>query len=59
VPGSAVYVEMTGVHELHADLRSKTFIDLRPGIVETPWNTFALDLIDPFGNRLRLNERKP
>lgn len=58
VPGTAIYVEIEGIQELHKDLRSKTFIDLRPEIEEMPWNAYALNLIDPFGNRLRLNERK-
>lgn len=54
-PGSAVYVETTGVRELHAELHAKSYAFLRPGLCEDEIGT-SLDLIDPFGNLLRFNE---
>jgi catechol 2,3-dioxygenase-like lactoylglutathione lyase family enzyme len=55
-PGAAVYVAMQGVKEFHAEITAKNYKYLRPGINRTPWNTWALDLLDPFGNKLRFNE---
>lgn len=55
-PGSVVFVEMQGVRELHAELAAKSYSYLRPGVEDGPIGPM-LQLIDPFGNRLRLNER--
>lgn len=58
-PGSAVFVRMNGVRELHAELQAKDYGYLRPGLGKSPWNDGELDLLDPFGNQLRLNEELP
>jgi hypothetical protein len=29
---------------------------MRPGIEVAPWNVRVMEVIDPFGNRLRFNE---
>ena len=29
---------------------------MRPGIEVAPWNARVMEVIDPFGNRLRFNE---
>ena len=29
---------------------------MRPGIEVAPWNARVMEMIDPFGNRLRFNE---
>jgi catechol 2,3-dioxygenase-like lactoylglutathione lyase family enzyme len=55
-PGSAVYVDMEGVEELHREITAKNYGYLRPGLNRTPWNTLSLNLLDPFGNMLRFNE---
>ncbi|HEX5433079.1 MAG TPA: glyoxalase superfamily protein [Candidatus Angelobacter sp.] len=55
-PGSAVYVQMEGVEEFYRELTGKNYGYLRPGFDKTPWNTLALDAIDPFGNKIRFNE---
>ncbi|GAA2647022.1 glyoxalase superfamily protein [Streptomyces lunalinharesii] len=57
-PGSTVYVELTGVRTLHAELTAKDYPYLRPGLEEDEFGT-GLTLIDPFGNRLRFNEPRP
>jgi ribosomal-protein-alanine N-acetyltransferase len=54
-PGSTAYVAAAGVRELHAELAAKDYPYLRPGIGESEIGT-GLELIDPFGNRLRINE---
>ncbi|AJC54892.1 glyoxalase superfamily protein [Streptomyces sp. 769] len=57
-PGSTVYVELTGVRALHAELTAKDYPYLRPGLEEDEFGT-CLTLTDPFGNRLRFNEPPP
>lgn len=55
-PGSAVFVKVTGVEEYHKQLAAKHYKYLRPGIETTPWNSRCVNVIDPFGNRIRFNE---
>jgi hypothetical protein len=54
-PGSAVYIETWGVRKLHAELQSKHYPYLKPGIGVDEIGT-CITLVDPFGNTLRLNE---
>jgi len=55
-PGSTVFVRMTGIDALQAELIAKKYKNLRPGVELAPWNAKTMELIDPFGNRLRLSE---
>lgn len=55
-PGTIVYVSVEGVEALHQELMEKRYSHLRPGIEKTPWGSKCMELIDPFGNRLRLDE---
>jgi catechol 2,3-dioxygenase-like lactoylglutathione lyase family enzyme len=55
-PGAVVFVRMKGIDALHAELAVKQYKYLRPGIEREPWAARSLQLIDPFGNRLRLTE---
>jgi catechol 2,3-dioxygenase-like lactoylglutathione lyase family enzyme len=54
-PGTVVYIDTTGVQELHDELSAKTYPNLRPGLSTDEIGT-CLDLLDPFGNTLRFNE---
>jgi len=56
-PGTAVYVAMQGVREFHEEISAKKYKYYRPSVERTQWNTWAMDLLDPFGNKLRFNER--
>lgn len=58
-PGTAIFVETTGLREFHAELTAKAYPNLRPGIDEAPWNAWCMTVIDPFGNTIRFSERKP
>ena len=58
-PGSTVFVRMTGIEALHAELIARKYKYLRPGIEVAPWNAKCMEVIDPFGNRLRFNEDLP
>ena len=55
-PGSAVFVEMTGIEEFHREISSKKYRFMRPGIEDTFYGARAVGVIDPFSNRLRFNE---
>ena len=55
-PGSTVFVKLTGLNEYHKELVAKHYRYLRPGIEKTPWNSNCVNVIDPFGNRIRFNE---
>lgn len=56
-PGSAVYVAARGVAELHQELHAKPYRYLNPGIGVGPAGGACMDLLDPFGNTLRIEER--
>lgn len=55
-PGSTIFVWMTGIDELHNQLAAKNYKYLRPGLEKTFYNARCLRVIDPFGNRILLNE---
>jgi len=55
-PGSVVYVNMTGIDEFHREITAKKYKYLRPGIETMPWNARMMQVIDPFGNRIRFSE---
>jgi uncharacterized glyoxalase superfamily protein PhnB len=56
-PGSTVFVWMTGIEEFHQELTAKKYKYLRPGIETTFYGTKCVEVIDPFGNRIRFNEK--
>lgn len=59
-PGQVVYVAASGVRELHAELQAKVYSFLNPGIDASPGDSedgACLQLLDPFGNTLRIDER--
>jgi catechol 2,3-dioxygenase-like lactoylglutathione lyase family enzyme len=58
-PGSFVYVEGTGLPDYHAELRAKGYRNLNPGLGQEDDGGFTLNLLDPFGNLLRLVQRPP
>jgi catechol 2,3-dioxygenase-like lactoylglutathione lyase family enzyme len=58
-PGSTVFVRLTGLDEYHREITAKGYRYMRPGIEIAPWNAKLMEVIDPFGNRLRFNEDLP
>ena len=58
-PGSTVFVWMTGLEGFHREISSKGYSYLRPGIETTFYNAMCMEVIDPFGNRIRFNEELP
>jgi uncharacterized glyoxalase superfamily protein PhnB len=55
-PGSAVFVWMSGIDEFHREMTSKSYKYLRPGMETTFYDAKCVEVIDPFGNRIRFNE---
>lgn len=55
-PGSTVFVRMEGIEEFHRELSQKRYNYNRPGLDMAPWNARCMEVVDPFGNRLRFNE---
>jgi catechol 2,3-dioxygenase-like lactoylglutathione lyase family enzyme len=58
-PGSTVFVRMTGLDEFHREITAKNYGYLRPGVEQTFYGTKCMEVIDPFGNRIRFNEDLP
>lgn len=56
-PGATVFVWMTGLEAFHAELAAKNYQYLRPGIETTFYGSRSVQTTDPFGNRIRFNER--
>jgi len=56
-PGAAVRIDCDDVRGLYAELTSKTYNFLRPGIQTPPWGGTELTLLDPSGNRLVFVQR--
>ncbi|HEY7039714.1 MAG TPA: glyoxalase superfamily protein [Methylomirabilota bacterium] len=55
-PGSTVVVQSTGLEDYHREITAKGYRFMRPGIEMAPWNAKVMEVVDPFGNRLRFNE---
>jgi len=58
-PGSTVFVTMAGIDAFHREITARNYRFLRPGIEKAPWNARVMEVIDPFGNRLRFSEPNP
>lgn len=56
-PGSNIFVTMRGVHAFQKELVGKKYRFLNPGVEELPWGD-VMEVIDPFGNRIRFCEQK-
>ena len=54
--GSTDFVWMTGIEEFHKEITSRNYKYLRPGIETTFYVAKCVEVIDPFGNRIRFNE---
>ena len=54
-PGSTVFVWMTGIEDFHQEITGKGYKYLRPGMETTVYEAKCVEVIDPFGNRIRFN----
>lgn len=57
-PGSTVWVDMQGLDAFHRELREKNYTHMRPGIHAMSPQLRVMEVIDPFGNRLRFGEHR-
>ncbi|RYF94283.1 MAG: VOC family protein [Caulobacteraceae bacterium] len=55
LPGSTIRVKVKGLAALHAELKGKQYGYLRPGL-QRDGDGLEVNLLDPFGNKLRLYE---
>ena len=55
-PGSTVFVRVTGVEEYHREISAKGYGYMRTGVERTFHNSKCMQVIDPFGNRIRFDE---
>lgn len=58
-PAGTVFVRVTGIDDFHRELGATGYRYMRPGVERAPWNAKLMEVIDPFGNRLRFNEDLP
>jgi len=58
-PGSTAFVRVSGLREYHQEIMAKEYGYLRPGLETTFHNSIGVEVIDPFGNRLRFDEALP
>ena len=55
-PGSTVFVRMKGIDELHREISARGYGYMRPGVETTFHDSKCMEVIDPFGNRIRFDE---
>ncbi len=57
-PGTRVYIECAWLKEYHKQLIEKKYKYNKPGLEESFYGTWCMEVNDPFGNKLSFNERK-
>jgi uncharacterized glyoxalase superfamily protein PhnB len=55
-PGSTVFVRVSGLDDYHREITAKGYGYLRPGVEKTFHDSKCMEVIDPFGNRIRFDE---
>lgn len=55
-PGTTVYVETLGIEAFQAELAAKNYAYMRPGLEQTDYGHTTMEVLDPFGNRLRFSQ---
>ena len=56
-PGSTVFVWMEGIEAFHREITSTGYTFMRPGLETSFYNSLYIQVIDPFGNRIRFNQK--
>jgi catechol 2,3-dioxygenase-like lactoylglutathione lyase family enzyme len=56
-PGSTVFIWMQSIDEFHREITGRNYGYLHPGVERTFYDARCMEVIDPFGNRIRFNER--
>ena len=55
-PGATVFVRTADLEGFHREIAAKRYRFMSPGIEQAPWNAKLMEVIDPFGNRIRFSE---
>lgn len=58
-PGAFVFLRCRGLEAYHRELLSKHYGPMRPGLEPSGHGSTRMEVIDPFGNRLRFDEAPP
>lgn len=58
-PGSTVFLRVTGLDAYHREITARGYGFMRPAVEPTFHNSRCMEVIDPFGNRLRFDESDP
>jgi catechol 2,3-dioxygenase-like lactoylglutathione lyase family enzyme len=56
LPGACVFLRVAGLEEFHAELKAKNYRYYKPGIETTEHKSRSMELLDPFGNKLRFDQ---
>jgi uncharacterized glyoxalase superfamily protein PhnB len=57
-PGAKVFIWCKGLKDYYGELRDKKYKYNRPGIKETFYGSWCVEVHDPFGNRISFNEKR-
>ena len=55
-PGSTVFASVTGLEDYYAEISARKYENLRPCLERTFHQSIQMEVIDPFGNRIRFDE---
>jgi uncharacterized glyoxalase superfamily protein PhnB len=58
-PGAQVFLWCSGLKQYHDELIGKKYKYNRPGMEETFYGSWSMQVHDPFGNRISFNEKRP
>jgi uncharacterized glyoxalase superfamily protein PhnB len=58
-PGSKVFITGKGLQAFQQELLQKEYRYFRPGLQDTFYGSWEMNVTDPFGNHLAFNEYKP
>ncbi len=56
-PGSALTIEVAGLDAYHAEVTSKGYAFMRPGIETEEWGMRTMTVYDPASNKIHFSER--
>jgi uncharacterized glyoxalase superfamily protein PhnB len=57
-PGTQIFIWCWGLADYHRELTDKKYKYNRPGIKETFYGSWCVEVNDPFGNRISFNEKR-
>lgn len=55
-PGATVFVRVADLRAFHRELEARHGADRHPVIEDMPWGSIGMEVLDPFGNRIRFDQ---